>query len=126
MPENTLLCAALYSIVRVSHLCTENLQSLLNIHEGLLTSRGSWSAENQLSRQFPVLGDVPSLSDLLIDQRVVVLKVRAESLLLKSSPDRVLVHSVGMRSPDWELVSVKGEFLLHGGDSGAVDEEEDL
>ena len=110
----------------VPHLRPENLQSLLNINERLLASRSNRCTEDQLGRELPILGDVPCIGDLLVDQRVVVLQVGAKPLLLKSSPDGVLVHSVGVRGPYWEFIGVQCELLLHAGDGGAVNEEKNL
>ncbi len=55
-----------------------------------------------------------------------MLEVCAKTLGFESSPDGELVHGVGLGGPGWEAVGVQGEFLLHGGDSAAGFEEEDL
>ena len=55
-----------------------------------------------------------------------MLEIGAETLLLKSRPDGVLVHSVGLGGKDGEFVGIRCEFLLESGDRGTVDEEEDL
>ena len=107
-------------------LCTKNLQPLLNVDEALLTRWRHWGTEHQLCAQLPVLRDVPCLCNLLVDQGVVVLEVGAESFLLESSPDHILVHSIRVCGPGGELVGVGGKFLLHSCDGGSVHEEEDL
>jgi hypothetical protein len=109
-----------------NHLSAKNLQPLLNIYERLLARWRNRCTEYQLCAELPVLRNVPCICDLLVDQWVVVLEVGAKSFLLESSPDSVLVHSVGMTGPEWELVGIDRELLLHSGNCGAVDEEEDL
>lgn len=96
------------------NLNTKALESILNRRESLLTHPTSWRTENQLSIQHPVGINTPGLSNLLVDQGVVVLEVCTETLGLESGPDGELVHGVGLGCPDWEFVGVEGELLLHG------------
>ena len=60
-------------------LSTVNEDSLLERLEGLVIGFTSRRAEDQLGLQAPVLRHVPSGCDLLVDQRVVVLKVGTKS-----------------------------------------------
>jgi hypothetical protein len=103
-----------------------NLKPIGDIHEGLVAGAGGGRAEDQLGIEFPVLGHVPLLGDLGVDERVVVLQVAAQALGLERRPHGELVHGVGLHGPDGELVGVEGELLLHGGDGAAVVEEHDL
>lgn len=69
----------------------ENLDPFLDGFLGLLTSLGLGATEDQLSDQPPFGRQAPLLSDLGIDQRVVVLQVGAKANRFKSSPDCVLL-----------------------------------
>jgi len=68
-------------------LFAENLEAILNRSESLLARLRSRSTKDQLSIQLPRSREVPGLSDLLIDQRAVVLQVGTETLGLKGDPD---------------------------------------
>jgi hypothetical protein len=70
-----------------AYLFAENLEAVLNGSESLLARLRGRSTEDQLGVQLPRSRDVPGLSDLLIDQRAVVLQVGAETLGLKGKPD---------------------------------------
>jgi hypothetical protein len=108
------------------NLSTVNLESLLNWLESLLAGLGNWGTNDQLGLQLPGLWNAPDALDLGIDQWVVVLEVGTETLGLEGSPDGVLVHAVGLGSPDWESVGVDGELVLEFLDGSSVIEEEDL
>jgi hypothetical protein len=54
--------------------------------ELLLTRFAGTATEDQLAPELPVKRDIPVLSSLLVDDRVVVLKVSAETLGLKGNP----------------------------------------
>lgn len=83
------------------------------------------AAEDELGGQLPVGGDVPLGGDALVDEGVVVLQVGAEALSLEGGPGGVLQDGGAVLGPDGEAVLVEGELLLHAGDDGGVDEEED-
>lgn len=84
------------------------------------------SAEDQLRLELPVAGDLPLLLDAGVRDRVVVLQVGAEALLLQGNPQRQLVHGRGVLAPLRELVGEKSVRLLQLVDGGGVFEEEDL
>lgn len=69
------------------YLFAEDLETVLNGSESLLTGLRGRSTEDKLSVQLPRGRDVPGLGDLLIDQGAVVLEVSTEALGLKSNPD---------------------------------------
>ena len=66
---------------------TVNEETLLEGLESLLASLASRLAKDQLTLETPHLWDVPGCCDLLVDQRVVVLQVGAETFCLESCPD---------------------------------------
>jgi hypothetical protein len=68
----------------------------LDLLEGLLAWLASTSTEDKLAPEPPLLGDLPVLSGLLINDGVVMLKVGAEAFGLESSPESELVHGVGV------------------------------
>ena len=72
-------------------LFAEHLVAILNRSELLLTRLRSGNTKDQLGIQLPGSGEVPSLGNWLIDEGAVVLKVGAEALRLKGSPDFVRV-----------------------------------
>ena len=109
-----------------SLLSTINLNSLLDILESLLAGWCSLSTEDQLSVEFPRSRDIPLRSNLGVDERVVVLEIGSESFSGEGGPDNELGHGIGLGGPDGELVSVGGEFLLHGGGDCAVFKEKNL
>lgn len=53
----------------------------------LLTSLTGRAAEDQLGDEVPLSRDVPLLSDLGVDERVIVLQVGTEAEGLKADPD---------------------------------------
>ena len=55
-----------------------------------------------------------------------MLEVASQSFSPKSSPDRELMHGVGLCGPDGELVGIDSKFFLEVGDGGAVLEEKNL
>lgn len=80
----------LYACVVIC-LFAEHLVATFNRSEHLLTRLRSGNTKDQLGIQLPGSGEVPSLGNRLIDEGAVVLKVGAEALGLKSSPDFVIV-----------------------------------
>lgn len=84
------------------------------------------AAEDELGAQLPLLGDVPLVLDLAVDDGVVVLQVGAEALGLEAGPQGELVHGGRVLGPDGEVVGVDGELALEVLDGGGVLEEEDL
>lgn len=97
-------------------------QRLLVLGAGL----ASLAAEDELGAQSPLLGHVPLLLDLAVDDGVVVLEVGAEALGLEAGPQRELVHGGGVLGPGGEVLSVKGELALELLDRLGVLKEEDL
>ena len=95
------------------HLSTVGLESLLDINECLVSRSARWCSENELGVELPIQRNVPLLSDLGVDKRVVMLQVCSQSFGLEGSPDGVLVHSIRLCGPAWETVGVDGEFVLH-------------
>jgi len=89
-----------------------NEETFLQGLEGLVHGLASWLAKDQLALQAPVERDVPGGGDLLVDQRVVVLQVGAETFLFKGRPDGKLMHGIGVLAPLRELVGIQGEVLL--------------
>ena len=79
--------------------------------ELLLARLTSTATKDQLGPQLPLLGDVPVVGSLLIDDWVIVLEVSAEALSLERDPQSVLVHRVGVLGPVAEVVGVEGECL---------------
>jgi len=79
--------------------------------ELLLARLTSTATKDQLGPQLPLLGDVPVVGSLLIDDGVIVLEVSAEALSLERDPQSVLVHRVGVLGPVAEVVGVEGECL---------------
>lgn len=79
--------------------------------ELLLASLASATTEDELTPQLPLKRDLPVLSSLLVDDGVVVLKVGAEALSLKSDPQSILVHGIGVLAPVAEVMGVQGESL---------------
>jgi hypothetical protein len=79
--------------------------------ELLLLRLAALSTKHQLGPELPLVRDAPVLGGLLVDDGVVVLEVRAETLGLERDPQGVLVHGVGMLGPVAEVVCVGGERL---------------
>jgi hypothetical protein len=96
-------------------------ESLLEL---LLAGLARTSTKDQLGPELPLKWDAPVLGSLLVNDGVVVLQVCAEALSLKSNPERVLVHGVGVLGPVAEVVGVKGELLAQvlNGLGGFVEE----
>lgn len=79
--------------------------------EGLLAGLTSASTEDKLGPELPVKRDVPCLSSLLVDDRVVVLEIGPETFSLEGNPEGELVHGVGMLGPVTVVVGVDGDVL---------------
>jgi hypothetical protein len=94
--------------------------------ELLLARLTGTATKDQLAPELPVKRNVPVLSSLLVDNRVVVLKIGAETLGLKGNPKRVLVHGVGLLRPVTKVMGVDGERLAKVFDGLGVFVEEDL
>lgn len=69
---------------------------------------------------------VPLGLGLLVNDGVVVLKVGAQSFGLKSGPEEVLVHGIGLNGPAREVRGVEREVLGELIHRVWVIEEEDL
>jgi hypothetical protein len=104
----------------------KNLNPFLQALERLRPHLARRRAKHERARQLPVRVDGPGARDLLVDQWVVVLQARAETLELERRPHGQLVHGRRLGAPGGEAVGVDGEFLLHAADDGAVGVEEDL
>lgn len=98
-------------------------ESLLEL---LLTGLASTATEDQLRPELPLKRNAPVLSGLLVDDRVVVLQVGAETLGLERNPECVLVHGVGVLGPVAEVVGIEGEGLAQVLDGLGGFVEEDL
>lgn len=103
-----------------------NEHTLLQRLELLLACLSGAPAEDELSPQLPVLGDLVGILDLLVDDGVVVLEVGTEALGLERNPGGILVHGGGVLAPVTEVVSVEREGLAQVLDGLGVLEEEDL
>lgn len=83
----------------------------------LLAGLAGAAAKDQLGPELPGDGNVPALSGLGVDERVVVLQVCAKALGLESDPQRILVHCVCLVGPIAKVVCVDGwrwiSWLLH-------------
>lgn len=75
--------------------------------ELLLAGLARASTEDQLAPKLPLEGNAPVLGSLLVDDRVVVLKVGAKSLCLQGDPESVLVHGVSVFRPVAEVVGIE-------------------
>ena len=106
-------------------LSAENLDTLLDRNVLLGGGLALLSTEDELSVESPCGGDLPGLSNLGIDQRVVVLEVGTETFSLESSPEEVLLDSSRLNGPRLESVGVDSELALESLDGGVVDVEED-
>jgi hypothetical protein len=73
-----------------------------------------------------LLGNLPEVLRLLIDDGIVVLQVAPEALGFEAGPERELVHGRGVLGPLGELVSISWILLLEGMDRIRVFEEENL
>lgn len=107
-------------------LCPIHLEPLANIREDLLIRLRGWSTKDQLSSEFPILGDVPLRGHFGVDDGAIMLEVGAKAFGRESSPNGVLRHSVGLSGPDGEFRGVGGKLLGEAIDNGAVGKEEDL
>lgn len=89
-----------------------NKQSLAKcLLELLLAWLACTSTKHQLAPKLPLKRDAPVLCRLLVNDRVVVLQVCAETLGLERNPQRVLVHSISVLGPVAEVVCVEWELL---------------
>lgn len=111
-------------IFSTSRLSAIDLDTLVNVLELLGTGLARLATKDKLSIQSPSSGDLPGGSNLLINQRVVVLQVGAQALELQRSPDEQLLHAQRVDSPGREAVGVQGKFILQGLCGGGVLEEE--
>lgn len=107
-------------------LSTKGLELVLLRKEVLGTGLTSLATKDEHGGQLPVRGDLPLGSDALVDERVVVLQVGAETFGLEGGPDSELQHGGGVGGPGGEAVGVDGELLLHAVDDLLVFVEEDL
>jgi len=94
--------------------------------ESLLTGLSRTPSKYQLRLEAPLLGNLPEVLNLLVDDGIVVLQVTPETLGFEASPECELVHGRGMFRPLEEHVRVDRELLLEGMDSVGVFKEEDL
>lgn len=68
-------------------LFAEDLEAVFKRLKGLLAGLRCRETEDQLSIQLPRGGQVPGLSNLLVNQGAVVLEVGTKALRLESEPD---------------------------------------
>lgn len=94
------------------HLSAKGLDELINRQLILGLRLLSTPTKYKLSIQSPRLGELPSLSNLVVDERVVMLQVGAEAISLKGSPDQALVHGSRLRGPVGEFIGIEGKLLL--------------
>jgi hypothetical protein len=123
------MCLYSWIFVKCVHLLlsTVDKQPLaLDLLELLLARLAGTATEDQLAAELPLKGNVPVVSRLLVNERVVVLQVGAEALSLESRPQGELVHGVGVLAPVAEVVCVQGELLAKVLDGLGGFVEEDL
>lgn len=75
------------------------LNRLLALRRQLVACSFSSVTKHKLGLQAPLQWNVPNLASLLVGQRVVVLKIGAETFGFESRPDFVLVHGGGVFGP---------------------------
>jgi hypothetical protein len=85
---------------------------LLKRLELLLPRLSSFAAKHELSPQPPLKRDVPVFLHFTVHNRIVMLKVGTEAGGLERSPERKLVHGIGVLGPVMEVVRIDGEVLL--------------
>lgn len=85
----------------------------------------STSTKDKLSIQGPRLGELPSLSNLIVDEGVVVLQVGTQTISLEGSPDQALVHASRLRGPVGEFIGIESKLLLELLGGVFLGEEED-
>ena len=100
--------------------------NILNRLKLLLTRFPSLTPKDQLGTKLPVKRNIPSLLDLAINNRIVVLEVCAKAFGFEGDPEGELMHGGGVLGPVGEVVGVEGEGFLEGLDGFGVFEEEDL
>lgn len=102
-----------------------DLDTLVNVLELLGTSLAGLATKDKLGIESPVSGNAPGLSNLEVDQGVVVLEVGTQALNLEGSPDEQLLHTQRLNGPGREAVGVDGELGLEGlGGVGVLVEED--
>jgi len=103
-----------------------NDQPLLKRLKRLGAGLASPAAKHQLRLEAPGGGDLPLGLGGGVNDRVVVLQVRAEALVLEARPQHQLVHRARVLAPLREFVRVQREVRLQRLDWCGVFEEEDL
>jgi hypothetical protein len=107
-------------------LSTVHKHPLLQGLKLLLARISHLATKHQLCAELPLERDLVVLLHLLVDDRVVMLKVGTEAFGLKGHPQGVLVHGVGVLGPVAKVMCVDGELLAQVLDGLGVFEEEDL
>ena len=77
----------------------EELNPFVNGLESLLSGLPSWLPNDHLGLQAIRLRDIELGLKADIDQRIVMLKIDAKAFGFESSPEDVLVHTIGLFGP---------------------------
>lgn len=104
---------------------TKDLDTVLERLKLLVAGLAGAAPKDQLGIQPPGPGQAPGGSDLVVDERVVVLEVGAEALEPEGGPEEQLLHAGALGGPGGEAVGVRWERDLHALDDVVVLEEED-
>lgn len=98
----------------------------LNWFESLFTGLLRTASKYQLRFETPLMGNLPEVLHVLVNDRIVVLQIAPKALSLESRPERELVHGRGVLGPLGELISIYRKLLLKGMDGIGVFKEEYL
>ncbi|CDN41727.1 hypothetical protein BN871_AJ_00790 [Paenibacillus sp. P22] len=110
----------------LAQLCLfDDFDASLDWSELFFPGRSRRLAERHLSDQLPALGQLPSLLDLLVDERIVMLQRSAETFRLECRPYDELQHAGRLAGPFREVVLVGRELILKAPHDILVLEEQD-